>query len=464
MDALVDRLASKHTLAGLPRRELEWLAAHGTIERYAVGTTVAGEEVALDKMVVLLAGTLAIYVDRDGARRKVMEWKEGDITGVLPYSRMGPAPGDTVAEEAIEGLVIHDVDFPEMIRDCPQLTTRLVHLMLDRARHFTQYDLRDEKMKSLGRLSAGLAHELNNPASAAERSAAGLVDQLVRLDTAARALGAMNLTKEQLAVADAFRDQCQAVVRREIRSPIEAAEREEAIADWLHRHGADSDAAHALADSSVSIELLDRLAASLSGPAFDAALRAIAAGCATRALASEIQSAVSRVHQLVSAMKGYSYMDQAATRTPVDLSKNLADTLAVHQWKARHKSIAVTVSVPADLPPVLGFGGELNQVWANLLDNALDAAPEGGRVQIRAERRGPDVAVSVEDNGPGMSEATRARLFEPFFTTKPVGSGTGLGLEIARKIVDSHGGDIAVESRPGRTVFTVTLPATKPRA
>ncbi len=462
MDALIDRLARHRALQGLPRPQLEWIAAHGVIERFDVGTIAVSQDVVPDRMIILLKGKLAVYVDRDGARRKVMEWNEGDISGMLPYSRMGKSPGDTYAEEPVEGVTVQRSDFPEMLRVCPELTERLVHLMLDRARHFKEYDLRDEKMKSVGRLSAGLAHELNNPASAAERSAGSLIGQLVELEASARALGAMNLPPEQLAIVDAVRTECQAAVRTELRSPIDQADREDAIETWLDAHRADATAAHELAESNVSIALLDRLAAAVQGPPLDAALRSISAGCATRALAVEIESAVSRMHHLVAAMKGYSYMDQVATRMPVDLSKNLADTLTVHQWKAKHKSIAVTISVPPDLPPVMGVGGELNQVWSNLLDNALDAAPEDGHVRVVAARRGTNIAVSVENDGPGISEATREHLFEPFFTTKPVGSGTGLGLDIVRKIVDSHGGDIAVESRPGRTVFTVTLPITGP--
>lgn len=460
MAPLVERLAQHRLLAAVPRAQLEWLAAHGTLRRFEAGTLVASATEEPEQLIIMLTGAMAIYVDRGGSRKKVMEWRGGDITGNLPYSRMIRAPGETVIEAASDVLAVPKQAFPEMIRECPDVTALLVHLMVDRARHFQSFDMRDEKLRSLGRLSAGLAHELNNPASAAERSASALIDHLAQLEASARALGAMPLSPEQLAIVDEVRRECQAVVQHEIRSPLEQADREDAIADWLDAHGANTDAAHALADSQVSIELLDRLAVTLEGPALDGPLGAIAAGCATRALAREIESAVSRMHHLVSAMKGYSYMDQAATRVPVDLAKNLADTLTVHQWKAKHKSVSVSLSVPPDLPTVIGVGGELNQVWSNLLENALDAAPEDGHVSLVAARRGPSVAVSVTDDGPGIPEAARPRIFDQFFTTKPVGAGTGLGLPIVRGIVESHGGDIDVESRPGRTVFTVTLPIT----
>jgi signal transduction histidine kinase len=466
MDALVERLAHQRTLTGLPRHELEWLAAHGSIERFEPGQVVAAADEVPDKMYVMLAGTMAIYVERDGVRRKAMEWKSGDVTGMLPYSRMGRAPGDTVAvsAEPIEGFSVNQRDFPEMIRECPELVARLVHLMLDRARFFKEDDLYGEKLKSLGRLSARLAHELNNPASAAERSAAGLLEQLATLEVSARALGAMDLPDDQLKTIDALRRECQAAVHHEVRSAIDQADREDAIADWLEAHGADADIAHPLAESSVTIELLDRLAGAVQGPPLDAALRSIAAGCATRALAGQIESAAARMHHLVSAMKGFSYMDRAAAPAPFDLAKNLSDTLTIHQWKARQKSIAVNVSVPPDLPPVVGVGGELNQVWANLLDNALDAAPDGGHVSVKALRRGDALVVSFEDDGPGIPESVRSRIFEPLFTTKPVGAGTGQGLDIVRKVLDRHQGDVSFDSEPGRTVFTVTLPMRGPRS
>ena len=173
------------------------------------------------------------------------------------------------------------------------------------------------------------------------------------------------------------------------------------------------------------------------------------AGCATYQLASEIEAAASRIHNLVAAVKGFTYMDQATMPKPVDVGQGLADTLAVLNAKARGKSVGVSLDVEADLPRIPGFGGELNQVWANLVDNALDAAK--GRVAVAAGRQGHSVVVRVVDDGPGLPPEIRERIFDPFFTTKPVGQGTGLGLDIARRIVRRHHGEIEVDSRPGRT-------------
>jgi signal transduction histidine kinase len=183
------------------------------------------------------------------------------------------------------------------------------------------------------------------------------------------------------------------------------------------------------------------------------------AGCTTYQLASEIEMAAGRIYTLVAAVKGFTYMDQATMPKPVDLAQGLADTLAVLNGKARARQVTVALEVEPGLPRVQGFGGELNQVWANLVDNALDAAKS--RVIVSAKRHGDSIEVSVEDDGAGMPEEVRQRIFDPFFTTKPVGQGTGLGLDLARRVVRRHRGEIAVESAPGRTHFSVTVPIEK---
>ena len=272
-----------------------------------------------------------------------------------------------------------------LTHECYEVTAILVHMMLDRARHFTSGDLQNEKMISLGKLSAGLAHELNNPASAIERSAALLEDRLEEAEAATHALGVARLSDEQLAAVDAIRSACMAKAVQGVRSPVERADREEAIADWLDDHGLDTDSAEALADTQVTFEALDLLAGTVQGPALDAVLRWAAAGCSVRSLASEIQDAAMRISGLVTAVKGFTHMDQAMVAEPVDLGPSLGNTVAVLRAKARAKSIAVAIELEDGLPRVRGFAGELNQIWGNLIDNALDAVPEGSRVEVLAK-------------------------------------------------------------------------------
>jgi signal transduction histidine kinase len=313
-------------------------------------------------------------------------------------------------------------------------------------------------MISLGKLSAGLAHELNNPASAIERSAALLEDHLEEADQAARALGALNLNDHQRAAIDDLRASCLAAPSLGVLSPIQQAEREDAIGDWLVNHHLDADLAGPLAETAVTLDVLERIAETIDESPLDAVLRWTAAGCSVRSIASEIQDAAMRISGLVTAIKGFTHMDQAMVAEPVDLTQSLGNTVAVLKSKARSKSIAVAVSVEPNLPRVRGFAGELNQIWANLIDNALDAVADSGRVEVTANRVRQRIVVRVVDNGAGIPAEIRERLFEPFFTTKPVGKGTGLGLDIVRRLVSHNDAEIEVESVPGRTEFRVSLP------
>ena len=458
MQDVIDKLSRHRTLGAAPREELAWLASHGSLRSLAPGTLIAEKGVPIEGMWVVLSGHIAIFVDRGAGPNKVMEWREGDVTGVLPYSRVVDPPGSTIAQEPTEVLFIRRDVLPEMIRECHQATSILVHTMLDRTRAFTSSDLHDEKMISLGKLSAGLAHELNNPAAAIERSALLLEERLDEAERAARTLGASRLSEQQLAAIDAVRASCLAKGVLGVLSPIQQAEREDAIADWLAHRVLDTAIAGPLAETSVTLDALDRIAAEVGGPPLDAVLRWAAAGCSVRGLAAEIQEAAIRISGLVTAIKGFTHMDQATIAAPLELAPNLTNTVAVLRSKARKKSVAVAITVEPDLPRVRGFGGELNQIWANLIDNALDAAPQAGHVEVTAAREHGRVVVRVVDDGPGIAAEIRDRIFDPFFTTKPVGHGTGLGLDIVRRLVIHNDARIDVESRPGRTEFRVSLP------
>jgi signal transduction histidine kinase len=455
---LLERLRAHSTLSQVPDAELEWLLAHGTIERYAVGEAVARKGEPLAGMYIILKGRLSHFTDQGGAWRQVMDWREGDVTGQLPYSRMAVAPGKTVIDEPVEALLVPRQDVAAMPVACPHVTAALVHVMVDRARVFKSSDLQLEKLASLGKLAAGMAHELNNPASAAVRSARLLTEALAESEEASRALGAAPLNASEQATLDRVRTVCLATPVTSVLSPLERADREESIADWLTGHGADDSFAAALAETDVKLETLAELAGALAGENLRAALRWIAAACTVRGLARDIEQTSSRMHELVSAVKGFTYMDHASAPEPVDVGKGLTDTLAVLAGKARGKAAALTVEVPAELPRVKGIGGELNQVWANLIDNALDAVGEGGRVTVTAAHDGESIVVRVIDDGPGIPQEMKSRVFDPFFTTKPVGSGTGLGLDIAQRLVGRHEGLIVVTSEPGRTEFRVMLP------
>ncbi len=453
----IELLQAHRTIGVVPRAELEWLVAHGSVRHYEIGAMVARKGEPVDGLYIILSGRISHLTDQGGGWRKVLEWRGGDVTGVLPYSRMAGAPGNSRVDEPTEVFRVPSEHIPAMMAACPEVTAALVHVMVDRARMFKTSDLQLERMASLGKLAAGLAHELNNPASAAARSAQLLSAALAESDDAARAIGAERLDANALSLVEKLRSLCVSTASASVLTPLERADREEELGDWLTAHGTNESLAASFAETDVKMPELEQLATALHGESLHAALRWVAAGCTVRALARDIERAASRVHVLVSSVKGFTYMDHATTPEPVDLAKGLTDTIAVMAAKARGKSASLTSEVPRDIPRVNGFGGELNQVWANLLDNALDAVKDGGRVKVAASVEGPSVVVRVSDDGHGIPKDVMSRIFDPFFTTKPVGQGTGLGLDIVRRLVERNDGLMEVHSEPGHTEFKITL-------
>jgi signal transduction histidine kinase len=456
--SLLDRLSAHRTLANVPRHEIEWIAGHGVLRHLEPGAILTSKHGPVEGLHIVVDGYLAIHQDQGAGRRKIMEWRAGDVTGLLPFSRLVAPPNDVVAEEASEVVTVYRADMDQMIHECPELTAILVHVMVDRARHFTSSYLHDEKLVSLGKLAAGLAHELNNPASAIGRSARELRSACLRIDDASRSLGSFCLNLEQITAMHKLRDVCLKQGVRPVLSPLELEDREDSIAQWLRDHDCEEITAEALAETDVTTDILDELAGSIQGEALNTALRWVAESCAARRLTVEIQQAATRICELVSAVKGFTQMDRASVPEPVDVGQGLASALAILGSKAKKKLVGVGVNLEKDLPAVQGFSGELNQVWANLIDNALDAVEDGGQVEITGRRERDTVVVSVIDNGGGVPAEIQDRIFDPFFTTKPVGQGTGLGLDIVRRLVQRNKGEIELESKPGRTEFRVTLP------
>ena len=458
---LLSRLAQHRALGKAPRSEHEWLIDNGALRHLEPGEVVTPKGEKAKNLYIVLSGEIVIRADRGAGAHKIIGWKAGDVGGMLPYSRGGTPPNDSMAEEPTETLAVPTGKMNDMIHNCPEVTAALVHAMVDRSRQFTSSELRDEKLISLGKLAAGLAHELNNPASAVIRSAKRLEESLSDAEHAARQLASAELTDAQFELIETTRNKCNISESMAPLTAVARADREDAITEWLSDHDADEDCALPLADTSVSIASLDALASTVSGKDLDAALHWLAACCSVRALSAEIGTAATRIDQLVSAVKGFSYMDHAPTPEPVDIRRGIADTFTMLGAKTRAKSVDVSITVPDDLPRVYTVGAELNQVWMNLIENALDAVPEKGHVSVTADHEVNSVVVRVIDDGPGIPPEIQPRIFDPFFTTKGVGKGTGLGLDTVRRLLQRHEGEIALDSRPGRTEFQVRLPIEK---
>ncbi len=454
--SLLDRLAAHRTLASVPREQLAWLASAGVECTLEPGDILTSSGGPVRGLYVVFEGHLSIRVDRGAGPRIVMEWYGGDVTGVLPYSRIKSPPGNVVAQERTHLLELDTAELPRMIHECHELTAVLVHVMLDRARVFKSNELLDEKVLSLGRLAAGLAHELNNPASAVARSAKTLIRELDVLEAATKRFCALNLSDAECGTIASLRDQHAGP--RPALSPLELADRRDAIDGWLAAHRVAALDGAPLAESGFQPAELEALDALVGPDKVAPVLTYVASGQTVHQLATEIAAAATRIHSLVAAVKGFTYVNQQATLQPIAIGQGLADTVTVLRSKAKTKSVDVQVRVPEHLPTVEGYGGELNQVWANLVDNAIDATP-GGHVRIEAADVEGKVVVRVIDDGPGIPADIANRIFDPFFTTKDVGEGTGLGLDIARRIVQRHHGAIDMRTGPGGTEFSVTLPA-----
>jgi len=458
----LDTIASFPLFAPVPRAELEWMCARADLVRLAADTVLRDTGAAIDDMWIVLAGRLAVQVERSGARRNFHESGPGAVIGAMPFSRMRKAPARLAVEEDTTLCALSRSHFADLVRECPELTSALVHELLDRSRDFRTSEMHDDRMQSLGRLAAGLAHELNNPASGAASHARSLGASVADLEIASRALARAHLTDEQIECVDAVRRMCTDIAQP--KSPLEMADREDEFSEWLLAHGVDSMAASTLATANVSLASLDHLADVLPRETLGVAIGWAASLAGVREGAAQIMTATGRIHALVNAVKGFTFMDRERVREEVDIARGLADTIAMLENKSRSKSVRVGIETAEDLPTVNGFGSELNQVWEKLIDNAIDAVQVGGNVSVIATRRGDFVVVRVTDDGPGIPEEHRARIFDPFYTTKPVGLGTGLGLDIARRFTHLNDGDLDFTSQPGHTVFRVRLPVAGTKA
>jgi signal transduction histidine kinase len=399
-DGVLNKLAAHATLGDAPRAEHEWLAAHGVVMRAEVGEVVVPKGKPVPGIYIFFSGMAALRTDRGAGSHKIYEMAAGGLGGHL-------------AAEYLEVSREYNV---ELTRNCPVCTGKMVHAMLDRARQFKISDLHDEKLISLGKLAAGLAHELGNPASAAVRSAKLLARSIDAAESAATALGEARLSEEQWrAIRGAVTD-CAATSEFAGASVLARADRLDEITNWLEARGLDEACADPLAETGVTIAALDTLATKVQGDALRAAVRWIANGCGLRSLASEIDTATGRIQQLVKSVKGFTFMDHAPASEPIDIRGGIADTFTMLAAKTRAKSVDVALRLPEDLPRALGVGAELNQVWMNLIDNALDAVAAGGHVAVTASADRDRVVVTVTDDGPGIPAEIQGRIFDPFFT------------------------------------------------
>jgi signal transduction histidine kinase len=356
-------------------------------------------------------------------------------------------------------LLTWDADtFRDFLRRAPTAMETTVRLIAPIARASESVMVQQEKLVALGTLSAGLAHELNNPAAAARRTATELAAALETLQDTVHHFVSSGVEREDAARLVALqRAALAAAGSAEQNGGVAAADREDSLAQLLDDMGQEGwRLAEPLARAALDRAWLDDVA-DAAGPATGAALEWVAASIAAHSLVQELHESTARISDLVGAIKDYTHMDRAAVED-VDVHDGLESTLTMLGHRLKQGRITVVRHYDRSLPLVTVHGSELNQVWTNLIANALDALAGEGTITITTRSAGGAMAVEIADDGPGIPADVRSRIFEPFFTTKAVGSGTGLGLDISRRIVLGHRGDIRVRSAPGGTAFVVTLP------
>jgi signal transduction histidine kinase len=444
---------------GLPDEELAWFCAHGEHVVLDKGEHMFERGEPATALWIVVRGIIQGFEEIGGQWLLVATTEAGEPTGMLPFSRMTHYPRYTVAAEPSEVLRVDVSLFRQMLDMGDGVARRLVARMSDRVRQDVRLEQQSEKMVSLGRLSAGLAHELNNPAAAVRRAASRLADHRKQLPGLVSSLLRHQIGEDGLQRLVDLRSRTKGPEDTES-TALERSAREEELADKLEELGLAEpwDVAANLDDAGVTVGDLDDLAAHLPLAVLPDALTWLGVGIESDQLIREIHDATARISDLVSAIGTYSHMDRSREHKPTDVREGLDNTLTILAHKLRQKSIRLMRDYAEDVPLIPANAGELNQVWTNLLDNAADAVPEGGEIVLRVRKNDAWVEVEIGDDGPGIPEQLRARIFEPFFTTKDVGVGTGLGLGIANRIVKTHRGHIEVRSRPGETVMCVRLP------
>ncbi len=454
--ASTSELLNVPAFADLPEDQLLWFLSQSQELHLKAGEIYSRQGSPADAMYVLLEGDFQIRGEI-GGESVVIPLKAGDITGVLPFSRMKQFTVSSRALTDARYLRFPAARFPELVQKMPELTSRLVGLMSDRIRETTRFEQQRDRLAALGKLSAGLAHELNNPASAAKRASSQLRTILKKIRDASHELGARDLSPAQKSEIEKLET---SITQNDAPPPdaLTASELEDRIDSILRGHGQNDlwQLSSSLARKNFPPDALEGLFETLGTDNARAALTRIAASIEIFELLKEIESSTARISELVAAIKEYTYMDQAPVQN-VDIVKSLETTLTILNHKIKH---GVTVVRDYQKVPLLvnSFGSELNQVWTNIIDNAIDAMQGKGELRIRIYREDGWVVVEIGDNGTGIPAEIQKRIFEPFFTTKGVGEGTGLGLDTAQRIVKKHRGTIQVKSKPGDTCFQISLP------
>jgi signal transduction histidine kinase len=438
----------------------EWVAAAAPLEVEAGAMLVEYDEQPRDLM-LLLRGDVEILTIRLGRAEPGIRHRAPSSMGAIALLTDGPIGVRIEARAPCRLALVAAEDFRILAFAQPSVHRRAMEEIAPALTRLTAIEQNRQRLASLGEMAAGLAHELGNPAAAAARAVAHLIDALGVIDSTLASFVAAGVEREEAEQLVALhRRAVQSAAGRTALDAFDAADAEDALQARLEEMEGVQDPwrlAQPLAAAGVDEQWLEQVA-QLAGPATGAALSWVAATLTADGLAAELQESTARMTALVGAVKSYAYMDRGDV-VEVDLHEGLETTLTVlgHKLKATH--IKVVRDYDRDLPKLLILGSELNQVWTNLLDNAIDALGQTGTITIATRADNDCAVIEISDDGAGIPQDVAGRIFDPFFTTKGIGHGTGLGLATARRIVvDRHGGSLSLDTRPGRTAFCTRIP------
>jgi signal transduction histidine kinase len=465
---IVAALRGIAALDGMSDEDYLWLAEHGIERKLGPGVMIFREGDAPIGMNIMLRGEVHIRRAMSGNVSFFIA-RMGQMSGILPFSRMKGYGGSGFTVGEVWTLDILKENFPAMLAAIPSMGQRAVSVLLNRVREITRIEMQAEKLTALGKLAANLAHELNNPASAAQRSAASLFGELRDFGDKKQQLGGALAEAGQMDVyvdwAQRTREKMAGYTSRAILpdNPLDLSDREEMFRSWLAAKGIAEPWAIAavIAESPMTLSHLEELATLLTPQALAISASAFSSSLKVERMAETVVNSTVRIFDLISAIKDYSYMDQAPIQE-VDVAQSLDTTLTMFGSRLQH--VIVERVYDPTLPHISAYGSELNQVWTELIQNALEAMQDSGTLRLSTLMIGEMVAVEIINDGPGIPPEIASRIFEPFYTTKPPGKGLGLGLDAVNRIVSKHNGAVSVESVPGATCFQIRLPVERTQA
>lgn len=449
-------------LSEVPDEQLQWLIEESELIDYELDSYLFKPGDPINKLLIILEGNIILKVQQGNQFRVVGSFDKQTISGLLPYSRANEARGFGQVTKAAKVLALDKSKFREMITSQEELTTALVHVMSSRIREFTKNEQLNDKMMALGKLSAGLAHELNNPSAAIVRSAQTLGGHLKLLPDNFKKVIKIRMDDNQV---DAVNNMLFSKMENgsQTLSMMDRSEKEDELIDWLDDHDIENSdsVAENLVEFGYEVDDLEAVKTHVSDVDFSAIINWIDQMLTTERLVGEIEEASQRINKLVSSVKSYTHMDQAPEKVAADIHIGIENTLTMLNHKINKSNIKVIRDFENNLPKPSVFVSEINQVWTNLIDNAVDAmeSSETKDLIIRTYRDGEFINIIIGDSGDGIPEEIQGKIFDPFFTTKEIGKGTGLGMEVVHRIVkNQHNGSIKFESKPGKTEFKICFP------